>query len=109
MTWQLCNPTASDLEAFRQAQSHLPLSYHEVGATAGAMPPGYAHDLNSAVIGRGEAAYLRAVEGAEKLENVPCGMDASACRGGGAEKGWCDRRGLSVAGHLLAQRSAHCL
>lgn len=71
MTWQLCNPTASDLEAFRQAQSHLPLSYHEVGATAGSMPPGFAHDRNSAVIGRGEAAYLRAVDGLRNWKMFP--------------------------------------
>lgn len=63
MTWQLSNPTASDLEAFRQAQSRLSLSYSEVGATTGPLPSGYVHDRNSAVIGRGEEAYLRAVEG----------------------------------------------
>ena len=71
MTWQLRNPTASDLEAYRQAQSRLLLSYDEVGATIGEMPSGYVHDRNSAVIGQGEAAYLRAVEGLKSWKMFP--------------------------------------
>ena len=71
MTWQLHNPTASELETFRQAQSRLPLSYREVGATCGTMPSEYVHDRNWAVIGRGEAAYQRAVEGLKNWKMFP--------------------------------------
>lgn len=38
----------------------LPLTYPEVGATAGPMPPGYHHVRESAVIGSGRARFDRA-------------------------------------------------
>lgn len=97
MTWQLRNPTASDLEAFRQTQSRLPLSYHEVGATVGTMPPGYAHDRNAAVIGRGEAAYLRAVDGLRNWKMFP----AEWTRVHAVEPGQKKKGVIAVVFHLL--------
>ena len=40
----------------------LPLTYPDVGATAGALPAGYHHVQKSAVIGRGRARFERAGE-----------------------------------------------
>lgn len=40
----------------------LPLTYREVGATAGPMPPGYHHVRESALIGSGRARFDEAAE-----------------------------------------------
>lgn len=40
----------------------LPLTYPDVGATAGALPAGYRHTRRSDVLGRGDAAFARASE-----------------------------------------------
>lgn len=40
----------------------LPLTYEEVGATAGVLPAGYHHVQKSAVIGRGRARFAQAAE-----------------------------------------------
>lgn len=40
----------------------LPLTYSEVGATAGPLPAGYHHVVESAVIGRGRARFEEAAE-----------------------------------------------
>jgi uncharacterized protein (UPF0548 family) len=40
----------------------LALTYAEVGATAGALPPGYRHVRAERVIGRGRAAFERAAD-----------------------------------------------
>lgn len=42
--------------------AHLPLTYREVGATAGPMPPGYHHVRESALIGSGRARFDEAAE-----------------------------------------------
>lgn len=40
----------------------LPLTYSEVGATAGVLPPGYHHVHKSAVIGRGRGRFEEAAD-----------------------------------------------
>jgi uncharacterized protein (UPF0548 family) len=73
MTWQLYPFTTQQLTAFSAAQSGLPLSYGEEGATRGEFPVGFTHDRNEAIIGHGMEEYERAVQGLRAWKMFPSG------------------------------------
>ncbi len=56
----LRRPDPSAIRAFRQAQSRLPFSYAEVGATRASPPAGWDFDHGRVEIGRDDAAWERA-------------------------------------------------
>lgn len=59
--FHLFAPSASTVEAALALGRTGPLSYDDVGATAGPLPEGFDHDVQRAVIGHGAAAWARAV------------------------------------------------
>ena len=57
------SPSEKYLEDLRRSLADLPLTYEEVGATAGpTLPKGYRHDRVSAEVGRGAGTWARAQE-----------------------------------------------
>ena len=58
----LRQPSAEVIRQFISAQRDLQFSYPEVGATSGALPPGYLVDRNRVRLGTGKEAYDRAIE-----------------------------------------------
>lgn len=53
-------PTDDAIARFLRTQRDAPLSYTEVGATAGELPAGYRIDRRREVVGRGDEAFARA-------------------------------------------------
>lgn len=76
--WTLSRPSAARVEAHRDAQRALPYSYPGVGATRddGPAPPGYDHDRNHEVLGRGEAVFAAAREGIRRWQMFPSSLAA---------------------------------
>src|SRR5271170_2865390 len=66
-----------EIQRFISEQSESNLSYPEVGATALGVPSGYNIDHNRIQLGRGEAAWQRAVQ---RFAHGKC----SGCRGSGS-------------------------
>ncbi len=56
------------LDGLLERVSTEDLSYPEVGETLGAPPPGYRHDNDSLVLGRGQDVFDRAMAGLERWE-----------------------------------------
>ncbi len=53
-------PAADVVEAARGAAAKAAFSYAEVGGTRATMPEGYAHDVQSAILGEGDLVFERA-------------------------------------------------
>lgn len=58
----LREPSEKDIRAFLRELEATPFSYGEVGSSRGPAPPGYVVDHNRIELGRGEGAFLRAIE-----------------------------------------------
>ena len=54
-------PSEKEIRQFIASQQELPFTYAEVGATQGELPSGYTHDHNRIQLGKGRAAFQRAV------------------------------------------------
>ena len=82
-------PAEAGIRAFVAAQSTLPLSYAEVGATReGVTPKGYyAVDRYRVKLGEGEAAYRRAVEALRGWRQFDLGWASIVPRGAPLEVG----------------------
>jgi uncharacterized protein (UPF0548 family) len=61
-------PRPDQIRAFIAAQSALPFSYAEVGATRGAAPPGYTCDHNRIRLGSGRGAFAAAVAALQRWQ-----------------------------------------
>ena len=89
----LTEPTESDIAKFVSEQSHLPLSYAEVGATQVALsdqtvtPHGYNVDHNRVQLGRGAAVYERAVTALKQWRQFELGWVSVVPRGLKIKKG----------------------
>ncbi len=55
-------PTPGRLDAILRGQQDAQLTYREVGATRGPLPPGYLHGNHEVALGRGDACFERAAE-----------------------------------------------
>ncbi len=55
--WSIFKPSEDTLATFLIAQSGLPPSYAEVGATAATPPAGYTVDHNRIQLGKGQAVF----------------------------------------------------
>jgi uncharacterized protein (UPF0548 family) len=82
-------PAEAGIRAFVAAQSTLPFSYAEVGATReGVTPKGYyAVDRYRVKLGEGEAAYRRAVEALRGWRQFDLGWASIVPRGASLEVG----------------------
>lgn len=58
--FSLRRPSDDQIRKLAAAQSGLPFSYHEVGATREGPPPGYDFDRHEALLGSGEEVWRRA-------------------------------------------------
>ena len=68
----LRRPSSSRIERFVAASGGLPLTYASIGlARTGA--PGFDHDQTTAVVGRGEPAYRRAVMALQRWQQFELG------------------------------------
>ena len=64
----LRKPRPEALDALAVAQQGEPLTYAEVGATAGPLPDGYRHGRHRVELGRGQAVFDRAADGLGRWE-----------------------------------------
>jgi uncharacterized protein (UPF0548 family) len=81
-------PAEAGIRAFVAAQSTLPLSYAEVGATReGVTPKGYAVDRYRVKLGEGEEVYRRAVEALRGWRQFDLGWASIVPRGAPLELG----------------------
>lgn len=84
----LLEPSESDIAAFVSAQSHLPFSYAEVGATrVNAPPAGYKVDHNRVQIGNGVDAHQRGIDALKQWRQFDLGWVSLASRGKRIEEG----------------------
>jgi uncharacterized protein (UPF0548 family) len=83
----LIEPSESDIAAFISAQSDLPFTYAEVGATQGSVPSGYTVDHNRVQIGSGADAYRRGIEALQQWRQFELGWVSLAPRGVKIEEG----------------------
>ena len=77
-------PSEAEILKFVSAQSHLPFTYAEVGATRtgpSAAPRGYNLDHNRIQLGRGAEVYARAVEALKQWRQFELGWVSIASRG----------------------------
>ncbi|HET6975015.1 MAG TPA: DUF1990 domain-containing protein [Pyrinomonadaceae bacterium] len=79
--FRITEPTEEDAVEFVSAQSSLPFTYAEVGATNTNPPSGYKVDHNRIQIGAGEAAYKRGVEALKHWRQFDLGWVAIVPRG----------------------------
>jgi uncharacterized protein (UPF0548 family) len=59
--FRLTRPSEQEIAAFLKAEGDAPFSYAEVGASGGALPPGYTVDHNRVLLGRGAEVFEAAV------------------------------------------------
>jgi uncharacterized protein (UPF0548 family) len=64
----LGRPSDEDLDRVLSIQGSERLTYDEVGATRGPLPPGYRHDRHVAVLGQGDDVFGRATDGLRRWE-----------------------------------------
>src|SRR5262249_7291531 len=64
----LRRPATSDIARFLGAQQRATFSYADVGATRGLIPPHYTVDHHRVALGRGQAAFDRAVAALRRWE-----------------------------------------
>ena len=83
----LTEPSESDIGKFLSAQSSLPFSYTEVGATRGESPSGYKVDHNRIELGKGADVYARAVAALKQWRQFDLGWVSIAPRGVKIEQG----------------------
>jgi uncharacterized protein (UPF0548 family) len=69
----LAKPTDEQIRKIIAAQCDAPFSYPNVGATAGAIPPGYTLDRNRVLLGVGQATFDRAVAALRRWEMFDTG------------------------------------
>jgi uncharacterized protein (UPF0548 family) len=80
-------PSGSDIAKFISAQSHLPFSYAEVGATQGDNPFGYKVDHNRVQIGSGADVYQRGIDALKQWRQFELGWVSLAPRSAKIEEG----------------------
>ena len=88
----LRQPSAEVLRRFISAQSKLPFSYSEVGATQTDPPAGYTVDHNRIELGEGEETYIRAVAALQSWKHFDLGWVTIVPAGTVVEVGRCCRR-----------------
>lgn len=69
--WYFKRPSEQKIEAFREAQSELPHSYLEVGASRSDTPAGYDLDHNRVQLGRGAAIFEAACAALKRWAMFP--------------------------------------
>ena len=69
--FQLRNPSAADIAAFRQANAPAAVSYACVGQSAEGRPAGYTVDHNRVLLGTGERAWERACAALDGWQMFP--------------------------------------
>ena len=69
--WSLARPSDQTAEAFLAAQSTLPFSYAEVGASRDVFPAGYQHDFNRVLLGSGAEVFRRACDALRQWRMFP--------------------------------------
>jgi uncharacterized protein (UPF0548 family) len=76
----LSEPSESDILAFLSAQSNLPFSYTEVGATQRTAPSGYNVDHNRVQLGTGADVFQRGIDGLKQWRQFDLGWVSLAPR-----------------------------
>src|SRR5689334_3036495 len=88
---RLTRPTTAVVRAFLAAQRGLPYTYEAVGATReGNVPPGFAHDRNRQLLGRGERVFAAARDAIRAWAMFP------------APLAWIEPHGVPIAAGELA-------
>jgi uncharacterized protein (UPF0548 family) len=72
--WSIFKPSEETLATFLIAQSSLPPSYAEVGATAATPPAGYTVDHNRVQLGAGQAVFDAACNALRRWQQFPAPM-----------------------------------
>jgi uncharacterized protein (UPF0548 family) len=85
--FRITEPAERDVVEFISAQSNLPFTYSEVGATNTTPPAGYNVDHNRIQLGAGEAIYQRAVEALKNWQQFELGWVTIVPRGVAVEAG----------------------